>query len=153
MNWGSAIIAGLVATIVMTILMYMGKAMGMRMDMPRILGLMFAQPEHRGSIYTIGMIVHLMIGVIFAIIYGLLFNLFGIPANWLWGAVFGLIHGIVIGLMLPIMPSIHPRMGGSNVLPRLGAFASNYGSMIPVAWIVLHIIFGAVIGWLYSASV
>jgi len=29
----------------------------------------------------------------------------------------------------------------------------SYGSIIPIAWIMLHIIFGAVIGWLYSASV
>ncbi len=152
MNWGSAIIAGLVATIVMSILMYMGKAMGMKMDMPRILGLMFVRPNHQGSVYTIGIILHLMMGVIFAIIYGALFNLLGIAANWFWGGVFGLIHGIVLGAMLPIMPSIHPRMGNSKVLPPLGAYASNYGSMMPVAWIMLHIIFGAVIGWLYTMS-
>jgi len=152
MNWSSAILAGLVATLVMTILMYMGKTMGMKVDMPRILGLMFAQPGHKGSVYTIGTIAHLMMGAIFGIIYAVLFNVLGIPTNWLWGAVFGLVHGIVLGAMLPIMPSIHPRMGNGNVLPPLGAYAANYGSMIPGAWIVLHIIFGAVIGWLYSAS-
>ena len=54
-----------------------------------------------------------------------LFNVLGIPANWLWGAVFGLIHGIVLGAMLPIMPSTHPRMGDGNVLSPLGAYASK----------------------------
>lgn len=150
MNWNSAVIAGLIATIVMTILMYIGKAMGIRMDMPRILGLMFARPGSTAMVYTLGTIAHLIMGAIFAVIYGVFFNLLGISANWLWGAVFGAVHGILVGLLLPIMPAIHPRMGNGNVLPPLGAFASNYGSMIPAAWIVLHVVFGAVIGWLYT---
>lgn len=34
MDWGNAILTGLVATAVTTALMYLGKAMGMPMDMP-----------------------------------------------------------------------------------------------------------------------
>ncbi len=40
MGWGSAIVASVVETAVMTVLMYLGNAMGMPMDMPRMLGLM-----------------------------------------------------------------------------------------------------------------
>lgn len=62
---GSAIVAGLVATLVMTLLMYTAKAMGMPMDMPRMLGLMFTGPENTGAVYTLGLIVHFMIGAVY----------------------------------------------------------------------------------------
>lgn len=94
MDWGNAILAGLVATAVMTAVMYLGKAMGMPMDMPRMLGLMFVGPDSVGLVYMLGLMVHLMMGVIFAIVYAALFDLLGVDANWLWGAIFGAItHG------------------------------------------------------------
>ncbi|MDP9470262.1 MAG: hypothetical protein M3Q71_06280 [Chloroflexota bacterium] len=93
MDWGNAILAGLVATAVMTALMYLGKAMGMPMDMPRMLGLMFVGPDSVGLVYMLGLMVHLMIGVIFAMVYTALFDLLGVDANWLWGAIFGAVHG------------------------------------------------------------
>lgn len=150
-NWVSAIVARLIATAVMTLLMYIGRAMGMRMDMPRLLGLMFFSTENTGAVYTAGFVAHFMMGAIFGILYAIAFWILGIPVNWVWGAFFGLIHGIALGFMLPIMPKIHPRMGRDETLPPLGKFGSNYGSVVPAAFLVLHIVFGAVIGWIYQA--
>ncbi len=149
-DWGSAVVAGLVATAVMTALMYMGKAMGMRMDMPRMLGLMFTGPDSTGVVYALGLIAHFMMGVLFAIIYAALFSLLGIEASWLWGAVFGAVHGVMAGMAFRMMPAMHPRMGPGEVLAAPGPFGANYGSMIPVGVMMLHIIFGAVVGWLYA---
>ncbi len=149
-DWGSAVVAGLVATAVMTALMYMGKAMGMRMDMPRMLGLMFTGPDSTGVVYSLGVIAHFMMGVLFAIIYAALFSLLGIEASWLWGAVFGAVHGVMAGMAFGMMPAMHPRMGPGEVLAAPGPFGANYGSMIPVGVMMLHIIFGAVVGWLYA---
>ncbi len=50
MDWGNAILAGLVAAAVMTVLMYLRKTMGMPMDMPRMLGLMFVGPGSSGAV-------------------------------------------------------------------------------------------------------
>lgn len=150
MDWGSAIWAGIVATAVMTVLMYMGKAMDMPMDMPRMLGLMFTGPDNTSAVYGLGLAVHFMMGILFALIYATLFALFGIAANWIWGAVFGAVHGVIAGMAFGMMPAMHPRMGEGEVLAPPGPFGSNYGPMVPVGVIVLHIIFGAVVGWLYT---
>ncbi len=149
-DWGNAVVAGLVATAVMTALMYMGKAMGMRMDMPRMLGLMFTGPDNTGAVYALGLVAHFMMGILLAIIYAALFSLLGIDASWLWGAVFGAAHGVIAGMAFGMMPAMHPRMGSGGVLAAPGPFGINYGSMIPVGVMMLHVIFGAVVGWLYS---
>lgn len=152
MDWGSAIIAGIIATAVMTVLMYMGKAMGMPMDMPRMLGLMFTEPGNGGMVYTLGMVAHFMMGIIFAIIYALLFEVFGISANWLWGALFGAVHGTVAGMAFGMMPAMHPRMGEGQELAAPGYFGTNYGSMVPMGVIILHIVFGILVGIIYMPT-
>lgn len=150
-DWGSAIWAGIIATAGMTVLMYMGKAMGMPMDMVRMLGLMFTGPDNSGVVYGLGLVVHFMMGILFAVIYALFFALLGITANWLWGAVFGLVHGIIAGMAFGMMPAMHPRMGQGEVLAPPGPFGKNYGSLVPAGVIMLHIVFGMIVGWLYRA--
>jgi uncharacterized membrane protein YagU involved in acid resistance len=146
MDWGNIILAGVVATAVMTVLMYVGRAMGMQMDMPRMLGLMFSGPGNGSMVAVIGMMVHVMMGIVFAVGYALLFEGFGIGANWLWGGVFGAAHGVIAGMAMAMMPVMHPRMGDGEVLAAPGPFGVNYGSMVPVGIVMLHIVFGVVVG-------
>jgi hypothetical protein len=150
MDWGSAIVAGVVATAVMTILMYLGKIMGMPMDMLRMLGLMFVGPGS-GAVTILGLVAHVMMGVVFAIIYVLLFNLFGIAPSWQWGAIFGAVHGVLAGLAFGMMPALHPRMGDGEELSAPGLFGRNLGAIVPAGVILLHVIFGAVVGWVYGS--
>jgi hypothetical protein len=141
--------AALVATAVMTGLMYMARAMGMPMDMPRMLGLMFSGPENSGMVYGLGMVVHFMMGAIFAIIYALVFNLLGVDPSWLWGGVLGAVHGVVAGVSLGMMPLMHPRMGPGKELPSPGMFGKDLGTMVPMGVIMLHVVFGIVVGIIY----
>ena len=152
MDLTSAILAGVVATAAMTVLMYLGKAMGMSMDMPRMLGLMIVDPGS-AAVGTVGLVAHVMMGIVFAIIYVLLFTLFGIAPSWLSGAIFGAVHGVLAGLAFGMMPALHPRMGNGEVLPAPGVFGHNLGAMVPLAIIVLHIIFGAFVGGVYASLV
>ena len=146
MDWGNIVFAGLIATAVMTMLMYAGRAMGMQMDMPRMLGLMFAGPGNGGVVYGLGLMVHLMMGIAFAVGYALLFETFGVNANWLWGAAFGTAHGAIAGMAMVMMPAMHPRMGDGDVLTAPGPFGVNYGSMVPIGIIMLHVVFGVIVG-------
>jgi len=152
MDWSSAVLAGVVATVVMTALMNLGKVMGMSMDMPRMLGLIFAEPGS-GAVGAIGLVIHLMMGIVLAIVYVLLFLTFGIAPGWQWGAAFGAIHGVVAGLALGMMPMLHPRMGNGQELPAPGVFGKNLGEMTPMAVILLHVVFGAVVGVVYARLV
>jgi hypothetical protein len=149
--WGNAVIAGIVATAVMTVLMYMAKAMGMPMDMPRMLGLMFTRPENKAGTYIVGLMLHFMNGVIFAILYAVLFAVLGLSGGWFWGLIFGAVHGVMAGLVMGMMPAVHPRMGPGKELPSPGLFAKNISPLAPMGLIMLHLVFGVIVGALYVA--
>ena len=83
MNWGSALFAGLVATGVMTLLMTMGKRMGMPMDLPKLLGAIFVDPASSAA-SRIGLVIHFMMGLVFAIVYAALFNILDARSFLLW---------------------------------------------------------------------
>lgn len=151
MDLTSALLAGIVATIVMTIVMYLAKGMGMQMDMPRMLGLMFAGPDQSGLVFGLGLVAHVMMGAVFGIVYALGFEALGVESSWLWGAAFGIAHGVVAGMAMAMMPAMHPRMGDGQVLAAPGPFARNYGTLMPVGVIMLHVVFGIVVGLVYSA--
>jgi len=150
--WGSIVVAGLLATAVMTLLMYMGKAMGMKMDMPRMLGLMFAPPESGGAVYGLGGMAHFVMGVLLAIIYGVIFSLLNLRGGWIWGAIFGVVHAVLAGMFMAMMPAMHPRMGPGQELRPPGLFGRNYGTMVPVGLVMMHVIYGALVGGLYAAG-
>lgn len=150
---GPAILAGLVATGAMTVLMYMaGAMMGMRMDMPMMLGTMLLPPG--GAARAVGLMMHFMMGAIFFAIYALLFDALGIDSGVVWWAgVFGLGHGVMAGAMMGMMGAVHPRMtsaSGTAEVMAPGAFGTNYGTMAPVAIVLLHVVFGLVGGAIYA---
>ena len=88
MDWGTVIWAGVLATAVMTVVMYMGKAAGMSMDMPRMLGAMVVEPS-RTAVTVIGLMLEVMMSIVFAVVYALVFEVLDIDPTWLWDAVHG----------------------------------------------------------------
>jgi hypothetical protein len=147
--WGNAIIAGLTGTVAMTVLMYMAKAMGIPMDMPRTLGLMFTRPGNKMGTYIVGLMAHFMNGVIFAVLYAVLFAALGL-AGWTWGLVFGAAHGIMAGFIMGMISLVHPNMGPGKELPAPGLFAKDISPMAPAGLIMLHLVYGAIVGAVYT---
>lgn len=141
MNIFGSIIAGLLGTLVMTLLMYLAPRMGMpKMDIIGMLGTMFTAGE--GSARILGTFAHFMMGVIFAIIYALLWSLgIGSP-TWLWGLIFGAVHGVVAIVMMPVMTKMHPRP------PEMES-----GPLMVVGLLMGHLVFGLVVALTYSAFV
>ena len=133
-NPGKAVLAGFIATIVLSLLMVMKTFMGM---MPQLNVIkMLAQMLGTGPLG--GWVAHFVIGSIawgggFALLYPKLPG----GAPWLKGVVFAI--GAWVLMMLIIMP-----MAGA------GLFALHLGIMAPIATLVLHIIFGAVMGGVYG---
>lgn len=135
MNRNAAgLIAGIIATAVLSALMILKGAMGMLPQFNVIA--MLAGTLGGGPI--VGWIAHIAIGVV---LYGL------VIAN-LSGALPGgtsTVKGVVLGVIgwLAMMLVAMPVMGG-------GLFASNLGVPVVVATLVLHLIFGAVLGYAYG---
>lgn len=120
-DWTGVALAGVAATVLMTLLMYMAKAMGMKMNVPRMLGLMSALPERTGTDYLTGGMAHLMVGVLLAGVYELLFGWLGWPADAGGGMVIGVGHGVLAGVSMARMPAMHPCMGPERMLAPRGS--------------------------------
>ncbi|MDT8439707.1 MAG: hypothetical protein RQ729_11935 [Wenzhouxiangellaceae bacterium] len=130
----AGIIAGLAATVVLSVLMLVKGMMGVMPEL-NVIAMLAGQ---MGGSAVMGWMAHFMIG---AIIYGLAFaNLQGLLPG---GSV--TIKGIALGVVgwLVMMVVLMPMMGA-------GFFALNMGMMATVATLMLHVIFGAVLGAVYG---
>lgn len=156
-TFGPAIAAGAVATVVMTVVMYMGGIMGMKMDIPMMLGTMFLPKGAAARVLGLGL--HFMMGIGFFLVYAAVLDATGIESNIVgWMALFGVVHALIAGMAMGMMPAMHPRMRSDRslgaaqaALPAPGFFGLRLGAMAPMALIILHVVYGAVAGALYVA--
>ena len=156
MNWPHWLIWGFASTVVLTTLMAGSQGLGLtRMNIPYLLGTMFTPNRDRAKI--LGVALHLLNGWIFAFVYMAAFHAIGI-FHWWFGALVGLVHGaFVLAVGMPVMPGLHPRMASENRGPTVvrqleppGFLAKNYGFGTPLASLIAHVVFGAILGGLYS---
>jgi hypothetical protein len=146
----SAIIAGLAGTGVMTAMMMMAPKMGMpEMDIPQLLSSMFGAPGNK----MMGMGMHVMMGVVFSIIYALLFDASGNDSVIVLGIIYGAGHWIVAGLMMAGMPMMHKGIQSGDV-DEPGLFMLKKGGMMGfMGGLMGHMVFGLVVGVVYQVLV
>jgi hypothetical protein len=156
MNTMNLILWGFGATIVLTTLMAISKRLGLsRMDLPFLLGTMLT--SNRDKAPWLGFIFHLMMGWIFAFIYGAAFESSGLP-TWWFGSAIGLVHGaFVLTAGLQILSFFHPRMATptqgptpTRQLEPPGFLALNYGKGTPITTLLGHLIYGGILGLFYQ---
>ena len=117
-SWTRALLAGLVATVVMTVV-----AVPLGMNFMKNLGSMLAPRAGMGAQYAIGGAVHLMIGLIYGVIYAWLV---GRVSEWnplLKGVVYGLAITAIALAAMPIMATMTGGAGPGN--PCGGKSAGN----------------------------
>ncbi|MDE2242913.1 MAG: hypothetical protein KGK01_10855 [Bradyrhizobium sp.] len=133
-NIAKGIGSGFVATIVLSAIMLMKQAMGL---MPQLNPIgMITQMSGAGS-PLMGWLVHFFIGIIlWGVAYAWLDPFLAGP-RWFRGATFA--TGAWLLMMIVMMP-----MAGA------GFFGLHLGMMAPIATLVLHWIYGAVLGALYG---
>lgn len=135
-DFKAGFVAGFFATVVLSAMMVAKSMMGV---MPE-LDVIHMQSGMMGAPAVLGWLAHFMIGTLawgggFAVLYGL------IPGS---GAVAkGIVFGIAawLGMMVMVMP-----MAGA------GLFGMAFGIMAPMMTLILHIVFGAVLGAVYQAQ-
>jgi hypothetical protein len=147
MKYGKAFGAGIVGAMVMTIIMPMARAMGMPANLEMMLGTMMGGAPRLAS-WIMGFIIHLVAGGIFALIYAVGFEYLTHRADWLVGLGFGVIHTLFSGVLLATIPAMHPLV--PEQMPAPGAFVSNLGMMGVLAFFMLHLIYGAIVGAMYG---
>jgi uncharacterized membrane protein YagU involved in acid resistance len=131
---GTGIGAGFVATIVLSIFMVVKQMMGL---MPQLNPVEMNTQMMGAQTPLVGWIVHFLIGTF---LWGILYALIAprLPgAHWFRGILFA--TGAWLLMMITLMP-----MAGA------GLFGLKMGLMAPIATLILHWIYGAVLGGLYG---
>lgn len=147
MNYGRAFLAGVIGGAVMSILMAIARnLMGMPANLEMMEGTMLGlQPST--TTWIIGLMMHLVISGLIALIYAAGFEYVTHRAGWLMGVAFSIVHILIGGAAMGMVPAIHPLI--PEMMPAPGAFLSNLGATGVIAFIMLHIIYGAIVGAVY----
>ncbi|MGI9091136.1 MAG: hypothetical protein ACR2GG_08545 [Gemmatimonadaceae bacterium] len=147
MKAGKAFWAGVSGGIAMVILMWMARTfMGMHMNLSMMEGTLFL-PMGMPA-WIIGFIMHLIISGLIGLVYAWGFETVTHRSGAAVGAGFAIIHAIIAGLMFGIVPAIHPRI--PEMMPAPGIFLSNMGMMGVLAFFLLHLVYGSIVGALYG---
>lgn len=159
MNAWGAIAGGFVGTVVLTTALRAASELSVtRMDLPFLLGTAFSEDRTRAK--ALGYVLHFVVGEAFAFVYYGIFVVIG-HRGWALGAVFGLLHGLFAStaLVSVLLPLIHPRMGTSNssaadrpLLEPPGFMMLNYGARTPLATLLSHVAYGAIVGGFVSLA-
>jgi hypothetical protein len=146
MNILAAVVAGLMATIVFTMVLVMAPRMGMpKMDIVAMLSTMFGKANR-----PLGWSLHLMMGVVFVLVYAFLWSRGIGAATWQWGLAFGAAHWLIVGVVMGMIPLIHLGIRrGEAKAP--GYWMTNNGGMRAFGGGLMgHLIFGVVAALVYS---
>ena len=117
------------------------------MDIVGMLGSMFSAEGNQ----MMGMGMHFMMGIVFAIIYALLWNAgIGGEPGLLSGLIFGAVHWLISGAMMGGMGMMHAGVKAGTVKAP-GAYMMNNGGMMSfMGGLMGHIIFGLVVAFTYG---
>lgn len=159
MTLSGALAGGFVGTLVLTTGMTAATALRLtRIDLPFLLGTAFTSDRTRAK--ALGYALHFLAGLAFASLYYVVFRAIG-EASWWLGALFGLVHGAFAGSALVniLLPLVHPRMGSTlsdarsqPLLEPPGFMLLNYGASTPAVALVLHVVYGTLVGAFAAAG-
>jgi hypothetical protein len=157
-NWTSWLLSGFVATLALSTMLATSQGLGLtRMNLPYLIGTVVSPNREKAKVY--GFAIHLINGLIFSILYILIFETTHM-ANWWFGTLIGLAHALmVLTVGMSLMPGLHPRMASeqhgpnaNRLLEPPGFMALNYGIQTPISVFLAHAVFGAILGSLYHLS-
>jgi hypothetical protein len=131
------IVAGSAATVVLSVLMLVQGAMKFmpEMDMIGMISDMMKMSR------PMGWLVHFVVGAVaYGIAYAWVFAPSWPDAYWLGGVLLGFVGWLIASLAM--MP-----MAGKGML------GSKIGAVAPMMSLIMHVFFGAVLGWVYGSLV
>lgn len=106
--------------------------------------------------YVLGLVIYFAVSGVIALIYAAAFERVTYRANMALGAGFGLVHLLAGGAVMGFLPAIHPLLSLRPLpyesLLSPGFFAMNYGSPTVIAFALLHLLYGAIVGAIYRSE-
>ena len=119
------------------------RAMGIPIDLELVLGTL-AGAEPSVTTFMLGLALHLGFGTLFGMLYAWLFERVWHHGGAGTGMLLGVIHAALIGIVIGLMPRFHPLI--PELVPDPGPYFANGGAITVIAFFVLHVLYGAVVG-------
>jgi hypothetical protein len=143
--------AGFVASVLSAAVFWIFRSFGLTRFSPGThLGCLFLRDPNVPLTETVGFLLFLAMGVslVPAVYAGAMSVLGGV--GWESGALVGGIHGVATVGVLPLLQRVSPCIREGR-LPPPGRFGLGWGRVTPVAVIVGHVAYGAVVGGVLGA--
>ncbi|MGM0586906.1 MAG: hypothetical protein ACQETE_00685 [Bacteroidota bacterium] len=147
--YGYAAAAGLVSAVVMMILIALVQVGGYRLDFPYLLGSRIVGVDNKVTTYTVGAVLHLLVGVFWGMLYVILMAGMNLTPNWPAGLLWGFAHGIFVGVLMSTATRKHPHVGEGQEIGDPGMLGRRWSPAMPYWVLVLHMIYGGVTLYLY----
>jgi hypothetical protein len=144
-----AFYAGIVGAALMTLVLMLGRLAGLQANLAMMLGAMLTLRAGFDT-WILGFFIHLLVGGGIGLVYAALFEYGFRRAGWARGLLIGAVHTVLSGLFLGAVPAVHPAV--PEVLGAPGLFMANLGALGIVVFVLLHLMYGAVVGAIYRPA-
>lgn len=152
MKSARALLAGLAGALAMSLVMAVLRFAGLNVDLEAVLGSL-VRPDPGVSQWIIGFIIHLIKGAVIAWVYAVGFE-FAMQRSGPWvGGGLGLCHGFMAGLIMSAIPEMNPFAHLSNAPGAYLVNVTHHMLLGPLIFILLHVLYGAVVGTIYGPTV
>lgn len=145
MQVGRAVFAGVAGALAMTVVSLVFGELGIAVSFSDLLGTFLGFEPRSNSGWLAGFMAHLMVGSWFAVIYVHGFEDLTGRAGWSVGAAFSMVHIIAAGFLVTLLPMVLPQ-----ATAQPGMFMSHEGLAGVCLFMLLHLVYGAVVGSVYA---
>jgi hypothetical protein len=148
---GAIVWAGFVATILSACVFWLFRSFEFTQFSPSSqLGCLFFRQPNVPLTETVGFLLFLALGVsLLPALYAAAFGVLG-SGGWATGIVAGTVHGLLVAAGLPLLERVSLCVREGR-LPPPGRFGTGWGRATPVAVVVGHASYGAVVGGVLGA--
>lgn len=142
---GRTVLGGTLGSAMILVANQLAERLGLTdLDLLRVLGLTFRDPEEAG-VRPAGLAWYALTGgVLVPALYWLGFRLLG-RSGARPGGAFGIVHYIVSGALVGATTPRHPKRRSGQGRP-MGAFVSRYGPLEWLANLAGHVLYGVIVG-------
>ena len=146
--------AGIFVALVTALILYSVYAFfprQLRLNPLFFLGAWISAGEPRVLIYPVGAVLYTGLSVLFALVHAGFYQVFGVETSvFAWGVLFGTVQWVIDGIALGMAPLLHPKVR-AGALASPGAFALNYPMAGALGFLVMHLLYGMLVGGFYDA--
>lgn len=143
MRAGRAILFGVIGAGAISVLSAALRIAGVNVDLELILGTMLGGAPSAAT-FALGLVFHLLIGGLFGLVYGYLFERVWDHGGAGTGVILSVIHAALIGMVIGLTPQFHPLV--PEKIPDPGPYFANAGIGGVLAFFLVHAVYGAIVG-------